>query len=184
MTTRKAATRPQTVRKPVAGKPADHLAPTPASGWKKAGGLLTLPSGNTMRLKNPGITGLAHMGLVPNSLMNIIMGSIQKGVEPSADTMLENVELNEMFEMMSKAIIVMAVEPEVHPLPEEGEPRDENLVYIDDITEEDKMFIWQWATGGTEDVEQFRRESTGMLGTVPGLSAVGQKPKRGPAARG
>jgi hypothetical protein len=164
-------------------QPTDHQAPTPAKGWKKAGAVLTLPSGNTMRLKNPGIMELAHQGLIPNALMATIMTSVQKGQEPTADSLMEGVEVQDMFDMMANAIISMAVEPEIHPIPEAGEPRDPELLYIDEMDEPDKMFIWQWATGGTDDVEQFRRESGDVLAALSGQQAVAQKPQRTPARK-
>lgn len=171
---RKATTRPVTVSKTAVGTPGDHLAPTPASGWKKSGAVLQLPSGNVMRLKNPGIMELAHQGLIPNSLMSTIMDSIAKGkTDLKPEEMLVNLEVSDLFDMMSGAIISMAVEPEVHPVPEPGDPRDPELVYIDDISEEDQLFIWQWATGGTTDVEQFRRERASELAALPGRKALG-----------
>lgn len=180
---RKATTRPKQVTKPAAGVTADHQQPTSAKGWKKSGATLVLPSGNVMRLKNPGIMELAHQGLIPNALMATIMESVQKGTEPSAENLMEGLQVTDMFDMMANAIITMAVEPEVHPLPEEGETRDDELLYIDDIDEVDKLFIWQWATGGTDDVEQFRRESSDMLASLSGLPALEEKPQRVPARK-
>lgn len=165
-------------RKAATGRPADHKEPTPAKAWKKSGALLTLPSGNTLRVKNAGIMDLASKGVIPNSLMATIMESIQKGTEPTAENLMENVQVEDMFTMMDSAIINMAVEPEIHPLPEPGESRDDEAVYIDDLDEADKMFIWQWATGGTDDVEQFRRESSDVLAALSGEPTLAPKPKR------
>ena len=175
---RKATTRPQTVTKPAIGTPGDHQAPTPASGWKKSGAILTLPSGNVMRLKNPGIMELAHQGLIPNALMATIMTSISKGTTPTNENIMEGLDVQDMFDMMANAIIAMAVDPEILPVPEAGERRDPELLYIDEVDEADKMFIWQWATGGTADVEQFRHESGELLATLSGQQAVAQEPKR------
>lgn len=165
-------------------KDKEAVQPTSAKAWKKNGATLQLPSGNAMRLKNPGIMELASKGLVPNALMAVIMDAIKKGKEPKPEEIMsENIEINDMFEMMDKAIIEMAQEPEVFPLPEQGEKRDPDAVYIDDIDQEDKMFIWGWATGGTDDVEQFRKERAGLLATLPGQQAVGGTAKRAPARK-
>jgi hypothetical protein len=161
--------------------PTDHQQPTPASSWKKAGAVLTLPSGNTMRLKNPGIMELAHQGLIPNALMSYIMDSVTKGsTELTGEDIMSdaNVKVEDMFDMMANAIMMMAVDPQVYPVPEEGQARDDNLLYIDEIDEQDKLFIWQWATGGTADVEQFRQESTGVLGAMARLQGVEPAAKR------
>lgn len=177
--------------------------PTEARSWKKPGAILTLPSGNVLRVKNPGIMAMAHKGLIPNSLMTLIMGSVQKGNEVKAEEIFDsNIEISDMFEMMDSAIMLMAVDPEIHPVPvwededvlaencrqsqlgeQADSKKDDALVYIDDVPEEDKMFIWQWATGGTADVEQFRRESSNMLAGLPGLSNVASPAKRAPARK-
>jgi hypothetical protein len=150
-----------------------------------------------MKLKNPGIMSMAHQGLVPNGLMTLIMNSVSKGNEPKAEEIFDaDLQIDELFAMIDSAIMMMAVDPEVHPSPvweeedveaercrrdqlgkvAEAKQEDDKL-YIGDITEEDKMFIWQWATGGTTDVEQFRRESGDMLGSLSGLQNVGGKAK-------
>jgi hypothetical protein len=158
--------------------PQDYKAPTPAGSWKKSGAVLTLPSGNVMRLKNPGIMELAHQGLIPNALMATIMTSVQKGTEPTAENLMEGLEVQDMFDMMANAIVSMAVEPQVFPIPDEGDPRNPELLYIDEMDEADKLFIWGWATGGTDDVEQFRRESSGLLDALSGQPAVAVPAKR------
>lgn len=177
--------------------------PTPAKGWKKPGAVLTLPSGNVLKLKNPGIMAMAHKGLIPNSLMTLIMSSVQKGNEMKAEEIFDsNIDIADMFTMMDSAIMLMAVDPEIHPVPvweeedvtaelcrqdqvgqEALEKRSDDEVYIDDMPEEDKMFIWQWATGGTADVEQFRRESSNMLAGLSGLPDVASPAKRAPARK-
>jgi hypothetical protein len=163
--------------------PQDHKTPTPASSWKKSGATLTLPSGNVMRLKNPGIMELAHQGLIPNALMATIMTSVQKGTTPTNENIMEGLEVQDMFDMMANAIISMAVEPQIFPVPAEGEPRDPELLYIDDMDEQDKLFIWQWATGGTDDVEQFRGESSELLDALSGQQAVAVPAKRAAARK-
>lgn len=175
--------------------------PTSAKLWKKPAAVLTLPSGNVLRLKNPGIMEMAHNGVIPNSLMSLIMGSVQKGNEMKAEEIFDsNVDFGDLFAMMDSAIMLMAVEPEIHPVPvwedEDVEAercradqvgkiaeakKEDDVVYIDDVNEEDKMFIWQWATGGTADVEQFRRESANSMAALSGLSPLGSTTKSTPS---
>lgn len=175
--------------------------PTSAKLWKKPSAVLTLPSGNVLRLKNPGIMEMAHNGVIPNSLMSLIMGSVQKGNEMKAEEIFDsNVDFGDLFAMMDSAIMLMAVEPEIHPVPvwedEDVEAercradqvgkiaeakKEDDVVYIDDVNEEDKMFIWQWATGGTADVEQFRRESANSMAALSGLSPLGSTTKSTPS---
>lgn len=180
---RKATTRPRVVDKGTVGKPQDRKQPEPttptsASNWKKSGAVLTLPSGNVVRVKNPGIMGMAHAGMVPNGLMSLIMDSVQKGSEPKAEELFSaDLKVDEMFQMIDSAVLMMVVEPEIHSVPDSPEERNPDLLYIDDINEEDKMFLWQWSTGGTTDVEQFRKESRDVLGSLSGLQNVGDAAK-------
>jgi hypothetical protein len=127
---------------------------------------------------------LAHKGLIPNALMTVIMDAIKRGQEPRPEDILsDKIDITEMFSMMDNAIMQMAVEPVVLPLPVaddggEVQDRDKEALYIDEIGEEDKMFIWNWATGGTTDLEQFRNESANLLATIPGQPVVAENPQR------
>ena len=59
-------------------KPRTQLAPSSASAFKKkSGGLLTLPSGEVVRVKNPGgIRAFLSGGMIPNSLMGLVESSL------------------------------------------------------------------------------------------------------------
>lgn len=155
-----------------------------AAQFKRAKGPIELPSGLYMELKKPGLLALAKDGIIPNSLMGIVDAGIQAGKAPEPAEILGKggVDLTEMENMVNNVICEVAVDPEVLPLidPETMEPwteRDEDQVYVDDLEETDKMFIFQYSTGGTRDLEQFRRESADLLAPVSGQQAVGRKAK-------
>lgn len=46
------------------------------------------------------------------------------------------------------------------------EERDEGTIYLDYVDLEDKMFIMNFALGGTRDLEDFRKESEKAMGSV------------------
>jgi hypothetical protein len=46
------------------------------------------------------------------------------------------------------------------------EDRDDDYVYTDDIDMEDKVFVFNYAVGGTPDLERFRREYGASMGGV------------------
>lgn len=46
------------------------------------------------------------------------------------------------------------------------EDRDVDILYTDDIDQEDKTFIFNFAVGGTRDLEQFREEYSDAVATV------------------
>jgi hypothetical protein len=50
--------------------------------------------------------------------------------------------------------------------------RDDELVYVDEVAEEDKMFLFQVVTGGTTDVESFREELGSTMDDIRGRQDV------------
>lgn len=159
-----------------------------ASEWKKkaAGQLVDLPSGLTMRIRKIGMQTLMSTGIMPNSLMGIVQSSLDKGKgRPGMDeaAVMELIgdekKVREIGEFMDKMVIAVAMEPKIHPLPVlaggveavDGE-RDENLVYVDEVAEEDKMFLFQVVTGGTTDVESFREELGTTMADIRGREDV------------
>jgi len=153
-----------------------------AAEFKKAKGPVKLPSGLYMELKRPGLMALAKDGLIPNSLMGIVDAGIKAGKAPEPSEVLgeDGVDIAEMEKMVDNIVCAVAVDPEVSPLidPETGEPwveRDDDVVYIDDIEEMDKMFIFQYVTGGTSNLEQFRQESANLLASVSGQQNLAGK---------
>lgn len=61
----------------------------------------------------------------------------------------------------------------------EGE-RDDDTLYADEVSLEDKQFIFQFAVGGTADVERFREELSRNVGNVPNGKGNKNKAKRAP----
>lgn len=60
---------------------------------------------------------------------------------------------------------------------EEGD-RDEDTLYADQVSEEDKQFIFQFGVGGTADVARFRRELVSNVAGLPNGEGVRGKGKR------
>ncbi len=149
----------------------------------KKGQVVTLPSGLSMRLSSPGMTAFIQSGMVPNSLMATITEAINKGKQPDMTQVnLENQEeLNGMLHMIDVVTCRCAVEPRVHSIPEdEDEDRDADLLYVDELDDYDKLFIFQWATGGTTDVERFREELDQQVGAVSDGTVI-SSPAKPPA---
>lgn len=63
----------------------------------------------------------------------------------------------------------------------EGE-RDPNVLYADVVVMEDKMFLFQWAVGGTRDVQKFREEQSATMESLQNGQGV-QRPAKRPARR-
>lgn len=156
---------------------------TTASAWKKSAlpPLMEMPSGNFMRIRKVGLQTLIKTGTMPNSLMAIAQKGVAKGQSPGVDPVDDQAmfdilqdqdKVTQIAEFMDKVLIMCAAEPTVLPLPDEGVERDEELLYVDDIDEEDKMFVFQVVTGGTTDIEEFRKQLSANVAAVRGLEDV------------
>lgn len=139
---------------------------TPVSEWKKSNAPLELPSGKFMKIRDVGFQAFVKSGVIPNSLMSVVQSSIDRGVEPELDVkeMTENPEqLNDLLDMVDNVVCFVAISPEVYKVPKNQNDRDDELLYVDEVDDEDKMFIFGVCTGGTRDLEQFRREQADSL---------------------
>lgn len=56
--------------------------------------------------------------------------------------------------------------------------RDASILYADVVDLNDKMFIFQWALGGTADLAQFREELQAGVGSLQDSQDVQRAPKR------
>jgi hypothetical protein len=62
--------------------------------------------------------------------------------------------------------------PLVLPIPEAGTERDDDVLYVDEIDMDDKMFIFGYATSGAKDLETFRQGQTANVAAVLAESGV------------
>lgn len=153
---------------------------TSAKSWKKkAQTELELPSGNVALVRAMRITDMLAEGFFPENLRGEILGQIGKaenGVGKPGDPtdgadaiqkMFEDPEkMSDMFEIFDKVLLKCVVEPQVLPVPADDEDRDEELLYVDEVDLEDKVFIFQWAVGGDDDLTSFREEFSESVGSL------------------
>lgn len=152
---------------------------TSVADWKKPDLPVELPSGKKIRIKRSSFQAFIKFGIIPNGLMAEVQSALAKGVEPDIAKLAAGDEaITEMIAMVDNVIVFVAIEPRVYPLPSGDEEKDDNLLYVDEIDEEDKMFIFQYVTGGTKDIAQFREEATKSLADIPGITAVARPAKR------
>jgi hypothetical protein len=139
---------------------------------------LTLPSidpesgeHNVCLVKRPGPQGLVSMGILDSldSLTSLVskdhLGDtdIPKSTEALKDLAGKDRELQDALNLMDKVLAACAVDPPVSLPPSDGEERDPEALYADDVDFEDKSFILQWVMGGTGDWERFRKESAELM---------------------
>jgi len=167
-----------------AKKAAEPKISSPSDFKKRRSATLELPSGMIARLRNPGgMRVFIGRGTIPNSLMPIVKGSLESNAESGqavAQQMAADVNedlIQDMMNMMDEIAVTCFVEPRVYPVPDNEADREDDLLYADEIDDEDKMFIFRWVSGGTSDVERFREEQKRDVAAVAGQSALGGKTK-------
>lgn len=166
-------------------------ASSPAEGTTD---LLTTPSGQTCRAKRLGMVGIVESGLLGDAdTLTAFVDSkhvkrVRGGKGPDRDEinvaslMQDPDELKRVIMLVDRATPHIVVEPVVRlhftdekdgstlRIPDAA--REAGVVYTDQIGFEDKMFLFNWAVGGTADVERFRSESNDAVAGVGNVSGV------------
>lgn len=201
---KRAAAKKAAAKKTTPRKAAPPARASSASDFKKRaeGVLIQLPSGLVARMKRVDLQMLVLQGNVHNPLMEIVGEALEKGKKADIASMvgveddkLDLDTINDMFEMVNHIVTECMVDPKVYPEPtvEELEAyneensddplddpiqlREPELLYVNEIDAEDKMFIFQWSIGGTTDVAQFREEAGASLDAVAKSEGGGAKAK-------
>lgn len=174
-----------------------------AKTWKQStleGMELPVPSGHTCRVRRPqGMQVFIEKGVIPNSLMPIVEEALT-GKKPDLDAlareaMADPSKLRAITELQDAVVVDVVMEPTVAPIPtftaqdvEDGncteeevgtlipfghEARDDEVLYVDEVDAEDKAFIFQFAVGGTKDIERFRERSAERLAGLEAVPGVG-----------
>jgi hypothetical protein len=154
------------------------------SSWKqKKSTVLTVPSGETCLAHKRPLQGFLKAGVIPNSLMPIILQWMKKAqggkttTDLSQEIDIENTQqVTDMLDLIDIVVIDVVDEPKVNPVPKEEDPdneeydpnfkRDDETLYVDDLQFDDKVFIYGWALGGIDDLATFLQEQQGDVGAV------------------
>jgi len=176
-----------------------------AKTWKRAGGEdIKLPSGNVALVKRPGPAALMSQGVLPDDLTPIVNDALSKGKKVSkaqtAEIMKDPKAIAGLMDSIDRISAVVIMEPPVkyHRRPilgDDGEPvlgddgkeqwedipeaqRDpDEFIYTDEIDFDDKMMIFQYATGGTRDFHRFREELAASVGDLSSGEEGGDQPE-------
>lgn len=165
---------------------------------KRIGGIIELPSGLTVKARNPGgLRAFLNTGLIPNSLMGIIQKGLDKGsgkgiaAEIVKDGRIDSEMLTDMMQMMDGIACKVIVEPRIYPTLTENdllewndnhlddqkesveELRRDDRLYADELPDDDKMFLFQWISGGTRDLETFRQQHAAGVDALPAITSDG-----------
>lgn len=143
-------------------RPDTDLKPTAPSEWKapdKAGDLISLPSGNVVRCLRPGMDGFLELGIIPNALLPIVDAALTEHKVPTMEQVIEDQStLVAAAKFTDDVVLHCVMEPKIYPTPDvsNGEAYEPGRVYLENLTDEDKVFIFQFAVGGTRSVQRFR----------------------------
>lgn len=160
--------------------PSDKYA---ASAWGSGGNTyedLTFPSGQLALVRRPGVEGLMSEGLLHNldTLTPLLEGHKAKanGKRPKQDLDISMVLKNpamliQMTHLLDRVLCACVVKPDIVMTPNDVTSRKKGVVYADMVDLDDKLFLFNYAVGGTRDLERFRRESAAALGGVPAQQA-------------
>lgn len=165
---------------------------TPVSQWKK-NWALEVPSGNICLVRSVGLQTFVAMGVIPNSLAPLLLGTGDRSVDQAVSKIQSDPQaLRDYMTLVDEVTLKCVVEPEITEVPfcaecsnpvnhpnhpmfrgaEQGHvyvsgERDPEKFYVDEVDENDKSFIFQAVVmGGTKDVEQFREEQKAVMVSV------------------
>lgn len=166
---------------------------------QRMGGIIELPSGLIVRWRNPGgLRAFMANGQIPNTLMPIVERSLKggKGVEEEVNAELMQKlqddpemigQLMGLYDSIARKCIV---EPKLYPVPDEemlqnwnlahpddplDDPEDlryEDRLYVDELPDDDKAYIFQLISGGVKDLETFRQQNQISMDGLARVSGV------------
>lgn len=138
--------------------------------------LLPLPSGKVVEAQKPkGLTAFLTGGHIPNSLLPMLNDAID-GKAPSAESLVDMLKdsdkLTDLMTMVDSLTVAVVVNPPVAHPPEDRSQRRSDIVYTDDISDDDKMFIMSFAMAGAKDTERFRSEQAAIMDSMADVQGV------------
>lgn len=163
-----------------------------ANQWKKGSGQpnlrdLRVPSGQLCQVRRARIEELFKQGVLSSvdQLSKIVSGTfVGDDGEVDMEKALADPEgIAEGFKVIDKVVAHVVVQPKVYE-PVEGEERDPDRIYTDDIELEDRVFIFQFALGGFDDIDRFRAEASRVVGNMESSEDLEHTPIRATGDRG
>ena len=178
---------------------AEPTAVTDAATWKASaqGVDLEVPSGKTCKVRRKPMDSFLRRGLIPNSLLPLVRKAI-KG-EDMDDTKMEDLtedQIIQTLELYDIIVVDCVVAPKVYPVPKFRQEdvdagrctpeqvgtevplddRNQDFLYVDEVDQDDKIFIYQFVVGGTRDLESFRAEQSAAMERLRGGADVAAAP--------
>lgn len=163
----------------------DPYAPSVWGSEDNSGALqdLDLPSGQRVLVQRPGPEGLMAAGMLDDldmlsTVLPKVMGgkSRQQQMDPSA--LMKNPQmLAQAMKLMNRVLVHVVIKPELTMEPDDPADKERGKIYPSTVSMQDKTFIFNWAVGGTRDLERFRGQYDESVASVESLSDVQNSPE-------
>jgi hypothetical protein len=145
---------------------------------------LIVPSGQTCLVKRPGVQGLMTSGVLRDmdSLSALVSEKHIKRVKGKTDEidvsslMKDQSNIDNVLHVVDRVICEVVLKPSVHMTPNDPTSRVPGVIYADMVDITDKMFIFQYAVGGTAGLNSFREQFDDAVGSVGSLEVVATEP--------
>lgn len=141
---------------------------------------------NVCLVKRPGVQGLMKAGVLDSfdSLTSLVQTEHIDRADGKAEFKREQAaragqdydqtallkddpkKIIEALALIDRVVLFCVVEPKLTAAPESEEDRDPEVLYVDEIDLDDRMFILNYVMGGSKDLETFRKGSGGGLAGV------------------
>lgn len=151
-------------------KNSESITPTSAEQFKQereareVGKAITLPSGKVVKVKKLSITFMVKNKMFPPDLVNLMM----RFQNPTTAGIRNQDEAEKIIQAMEIIIKACMLEPRVVDQPN----YDNNEISPDDLEDDDKVFVYQWAQGGLAEAKSFRSEEPNASDNRPDMSNV------------
>lgn len=148
------------------GPSPDPYAPTVWASEESSGALvdLELPSGQLCLAQRPGPAGLMAAGLLEDldmlsTVLPKTMGGKSQKKDFDSSHLMRNPEMvKQAMRLVDRVVVYVVQKPVITEEPADPADKERGKIYPSTIDLTDKMFIFNWAVGGTRDLQRFRGE--------------------------
>lgn len=148
------------------GPAIDPYAPTVWGAEDSSGALvdLDLPSGQRCLAQRPGPEGLMAAGLLEDldmlsTVLPKIMGGKSQKKDFDATEMMRNPQMMaQAMKLVNRVVVHVVQKPVITPEPDDPTDKERGKIYPSSVSLEDRTFLFNWAVGGTRDLQRFREE--------------------------
>lgn len=161
--------------KRAATKGEDKLDPYAPTAWGADEGIgtlvdLELPSGQLVLAQRPGPEGLMAAGMLDD--LDMLAGMLPANGKPAIKKLdLKQLSTNakglqQAMALLNRVTVHVVIKPELTPEPENPADKVRGNIYPSSVGMEDKVFLFNWACGGTRDLSRFREQFTQSVENV------------------